>query len=48
MERRVGLPLGLHWSYCCANLMAILLVIGVMNLRAMAVVTHRPYAEQQT
>jgi predicted metal-binding membrane protein len=34
---RYGLRLGLHCSYCCANLMAILLVIGVMNLRAMAV-----------
>jgi predicted metal-binding membrane protein len=33
-----GLRLGLHCSYCCANLMAILLVIGVMDLRAMAVV----------
>ena len=36
---RHGLRLGLHCSYCCANLMAILLVIGVMDLRAMAVVT---------
>ena len=35
---RHGLCLGLHCSYCCAGLMAILLVIGVMNLRAMAVV----------
>jgi predicted metal-binding membrane protein len=35
---RHGLRLGLHCSYCCANLMAILLVIGVMDLRAMAVV----------
>ncbi len=31
-----GLRLGLHCSYCCAGLMAILLVIGVMDLRAMA------------
>ncbi len=30
---------GLHCSYCCAGLTAILLVIGVMDLRAMAVVT---------
>ena len=35
---RHGLLLGLHCSYCCAGLMAILLVIGVMDLRAMAVV----------
>jgi len=36
---RYGLRLGLHCSYCCAGLTAILLVIGVMDLRAMAVVT---------
>jgi predicted metal-binding membrane protein len=36
---RHGLRLGLHCSYCCAGLMVILLIIGVMNLRAMAVVT---------
>jgi predicted metal-binding membrane protein len=36
---RHGLRLGLHCSYCCAGLMAILLVIGIMDLRAMAVVT---------
>jgi predicted metal-binding membrane protein len=35
---RYGLRLGLHCSYCCAGLMAILLVIGVMDLRVMAVV----------
>jgi predicted metal-binding membrane protein len=35
---RYGLRLGLHCIYCCAGLMAILLVIGVMDLRAMAVV----------
>jgi predicted metal-binding membrane protein len=35
---RLGLRLGLHCSCCCANLMAILLVIGVMDLGAMAVV----------
>jgi predicted metal-binding membrane protein len=35
---RHGLRLGLHCSYCCASLTAILLVIGVMDLRAMAVV----------
>jgi predicted metal-binding membrane protein len=36
---RHGLRLGIHCVRCCANLMAILLVIGVMDLRAMAVVT---------
>jgi predicted metal-binding membrane protein len=35
---RLGLRLGLHCTQCCAGLMAILLVIGVMDLRAMAVV----------
>jgi predicted metal-binding membrane protein len=35
---RHGLHLGLHCSQCCAGLMAILLVTGVMDLRAMAVV----------
>jgi predicted metal-binding membrane protein len=35
---RHGLRLGLHCTLCCAGLMAILLVIGVMDLRAMAVV----------
>jgi predicted metal-binding membrane protein len=35
---RYGLRLGLHCSCCCAGLMAIFLVIGVMDLRAMAVV----------
>ena len=35
---RHGLRLGAHCSRCCAGLMAILLCIGVMDLRAMAVV----------
>jgi predicted metal-binding membrane protein len=35
---RHGLRLGLHCSGCCVGLMAILLVIGVMDLWAMAVV----------
>ena len=35
---RHGLRLGLHCSLCCSGLIAILLVIGVMDLRAMAVV----------
>src|SRR4030095_2758154 len=36
---RQGVRLGLHCARCCANLMSILLVLGVMDLRAMAVVT---------
>ena len=36
---RHGLRLGIQCIYCCANLMVIPLVIGVMDLRAMAVVT---------
>jgi predicted metal-binding membrane protein len=35
---RHGLRLGLHCSQCCAGLMAVLLVIGVMDFRPMAVV----------
>src|SRR2546430_8158349 len=35
---RHGLRLGLHCSQCCAGLMAVLLGIGVMDPRAMAVV----------
>src|SRR3970040_759909 len=35
---RHGLRFGLHCSYCCAGLMAVLVVIGVMDLRAIAVV----------
>jgi predicted metal-binding membrane protein len=36
---RHGLCLGLRCSYCCAGPTVILLVVGVMDLRAMAVVT---------
>src|SRR5215831_4215957 len=36
---RYGLRLGFHCGYACAGLTAILLVFGVMDLRAMAVVT---------
>jgi predicted metal-binding membrane protein len=36
---RHGLRLGIQCSYCCANLMLIPLVVGVMDLRAMAVAT---------
>jgi predicted metal-binding membrane protein len=35
---RHGLRLGLYCTQCCIGLMAILLVLGVMDLRAMAVV----------
>jgi predicted metal-binding membrane protein len=34
-----GLRLGLQCSYCCSGLMAVLLVVGVMDLRAMGLVT---------
>ena len=37
---------GLHCSLSCANLTAILLVIGVMDLRAMAIVTAAITAER--
>jgi predicted metal-binding membrane protein len=43
---RHGLRLGLRCSACCAGLTAILLVIGVMDLRAMAVVTAAISAER--
>jgi predicted metal-binding membrane protein len=43
---RHGLRLGLRCCYGCANLMAILLVIGVMDLRAMALVTAAITAER--
>jgi predicted metal-binding membrane protein len=33
-----GQSLGLHCSQCCVGLMAILLVLGIMDLRAMAIV----------
>jgi predicted metal-binding membrane protein len=32
------MQLGLRCTYCCAGLTAILLVMGVMDLRAMAIV----------
>ena len=43
---RYGLRLGLHCSSCSAGLTATLLVIGVMDLRAMAVVTAAITAER--
>jgi predicted metal-binding membrane protein len=36
---RYGLRMGLQCSYCCAGPTMILLVVGIMDLRAMAVVT---------
>jgi len=36
---RHGLHMGLQCSRCCANLMVILLVLGVMDLKAMAIIT---------
>jgi predicted metal-binding membrane protein len=35
---RYGMRLGVHCAQCCAGLIAILLVIGVMNLGAMAII----------
>ncbi len=43
---RYGVRLGLHCVACCAGLTAILLVVGIMNLRAMAVVTAAISAER--
>ena len=43
---RHGISLGLRCVYCCANLTAILLVIGVMDLRAMGVATAAITAER--
>ena len=41
-----GLRLGLHCSYCCAGPMGVLLVLGVMDLRAMALVGAAITAER--
>jgi predicted metal-binding membrane protein len=43
---RHGLRLGLHCTQCCAGLIAMLLVLGVMDLRAMAVVAAAITAER--
>jgi predicted metal-binding membrane protein len=43
---RHGLQLGLHCAYCCAELMTVLLILGVMDLRAMAAVTAAITAER--
>jgi predicted metal-binding membrane protein len=36
---RCGLRLGVHCCYCCAGLMLLLLVVGLMDLRVMALLT---------
>lgn len=36
---RAGLRLGIHCVRCCANLTALLLVLGMMDLRAMTAIT---------
>jgi predicted metal-binding membrane protein len=43
---RHGVRLGLHCNYCCAGLTAMLLCLGIMDLRAMAVVTAAITAER--
>lgn len=43
---RHGVRLGVHCSYCCSGLMAILLVVGVMDLRAMLALTAAITAER--
>src|SRR4029077_3237091 len=43
---RHGLRLGLHCSRCCAGPMAVLLVAGGMDLRAMAIVAAAITAER--
>ena len=43
---RHGLRLGFHCVYCCAELMAVLLVLGVMDLRVMVAVTAAVTAER--
>jgi predicted metal-binding membrane protein len=45
---RHGLRIGLRCVACCANLMAILLVVGVMDIGAMVVVTAVISAERLT
>jgi predicted metal-binding membrane protein len=41
-----GLRLGIDCGYCCGGLIVVLLVIGVMDLRAMAAVTAAISAER--
>ena len=43
---RLGLRLGVHCSYSCAGLTAILLVVGIMDFRAMVIITAAITAER--
>jgi predicted metal-binding membrane protein len=43
---RHGLRLGLHCNYCCASLTAILLAVGVMDVRSMILITGAITAER--
>jgi predicted metal-binding membrane protein len=43
---RHGVRIGINCGYCCGGLMIILLVVGVMDLRAMSVVTAAITAER--
>jgi predicted metal-binding membrane protein len=43
---RHGLSLGVHCSYCCAAMMGVLLVVGVMDLGAMAAIAAAITAER--
>jgi predicted metal-binding membrane protein len=45
---RLGVQLGFHCGLSCVNLTAILLVVGVMDLRAMAAITAAITAERLT
>jgi predicted metal-binding membrane protein len=45
---RYGISVGVHCVPCCANLMAILLVVGVMDVGAMALVTAAITVERLT
>jgi predicted metal-binding membrane protein len=45
---RLGVHLGVHCVLCCTNLMLILLVLGIMDVRAMAVVTAAITAERSS
>jgi predicted metal-binding membrane protein len=43
---RTGIRYAVHCSLCCANLTAVLFVVGIMDLRAMALVTAAITAER--
>lgn len=46
VDFRIGLHHGLYCFACCAGLMAILVVVGVMNLAAMVALTAVVFAEK--